>query len=57
MIYCFHHKKSYLNDVGLFYGLIDNGLLAADSIGNMLTNLPTHIKEQISDMKKDEEKE
>ena len=26
-------------------------------IKNMLTNLPTHIKEQISDMKKDEEKE
>ena len=51
------YNTNSTNVYGLFYGLIDNGLLAADSIGNMFTNLPTHIKEQISDMKKDEEKE
>ena len=52
------YNKNSTNVYGLFYGLIDNGLLAADSTGNLFTNSPAYVEEKTSDMKeRNEDKE
>ena len=52
------YNKNSTNVYGVFYGLIDNGLLAADSTGNLFTNSPAYVEEKTSDVKeRNEDKE
>ena len=41
------YNKNSTNVYGLFYGLIDNGLLVADSTGNLFTNSPAYVEEKL----------